>query len=444
MAGGLLTACLLSGAPAADKEVKEAIDAPVNEADVKKAIDKGVAYLKDAQAKDGSWGGSREGKLTASAGYRAGITALAGLALLEAGVSPKEDTIKNAADNLRGSVPELTWTHSVAATILFLDRLEEKDDVPLIKTLTVRLLAGQSTDGGWGYECPKIAVDTVAKWSKPDDYTKGIAKALKDLNTEALKQPGVGRLMPGQGVFVAGMTENSCSEFAVMGLWIGRRIGVPAHAAMSKFESYCRKSQNADGTFPYSTALRGFNNGHGSPCMTCAGLLGLVHCFAAANESTLLKYAKSKEPPKLAPGKGLRDIATEPAMKKGLAALEASFAPAPVPAKPGVPVPDTWSPNGLWFYMGLWSIERVGMAYGREKLVKLDWYNWGARLLLKHQEKDGSWAAGAAKMSITGADLNTAFALLFLRKADLTSDLSLVNKGVLPPPKLATTADGEK
>ena len=52
-----------------------------------------------------------------------------------------------------------THTYSIALSILFLDLLGDSDDVPLIESLMVRLLAGQdATFGGWGYTCPIISM----------------------------------------------------------------------------------------------------------------------------------------------------------------------------------------------------------------------------------------------------------------------------------------------
>jgi hypothetical protein len=47
-----------------------------------------------------------------------------------------------------------------------------------------------------------------------------------------------------------------------------------------------------------------------------------------------------------------------------------------------------------------------------------DWYAWGSEILLAAQEADGSWRGRF------GADIDTSFALLFLRRANLTSDLT--------------------
>ena len=39
----------------------------------------------------------------------------------------------------------------------------------------------------------------------------------------------------------------------------------------------------------------------------------------------------------------------------------------------------------------LWSVERMGMLYGRRTIDDREWYPWGADLLLPVQQGNGSW-----------------------------------------------------
>src|SRR5262249_54493676 len=74
---------------------------------------------------------------------------------------------------------------------------------------------------------------------------------------------------------------------------------------------------------------------------------------------------------------------------------------------------------GLYF---LWSVERVGVLYNLRTIGGKDWYRWGADLLVKHQGADGSWACGGYWGSSHHVD--TSFALLFLKRANRTRDLT--------------------
>src|SRR5262249_44964189 len=87
---------------------------------------------------------------------KAGPTALAGLTLLECGVSLDDRAIQTAADVVRKGSVDMTHTYSLALSILFLDRLGEPEDVSLIQSMAIRLLAGQNPKGGWSYSCPAI------------------------------------------------------------------------------------------------------------------------------------------------------------------------------------------------------------------------------------------------------------------------------------------------
>jgi hypothetical protein len=62
-------------------------------------------------------------------------------------------------------------------------------------------------------------------------------------------------------------------------------------------------------------------------------------------------------------------------------------------------------------YYLLYSVERICMASGIEKLGTRDWYADGASLLVRSQSGQGLWAGG------NGTIIDTCMALLFLRKA---------------------------
>jgi len=137
--GVLTLALLLLTAWPAPAATKDAIDA---------AVDRGVKYLKGLQQNDGTW-----------AGDPTGMTALAGLTLMECGVPTDDDSVQKAAAAVRQGAINTDQTYSISLSILFLDRLGEEADVPLIESLTVRLLAGQGELNGWTYSCPKISFE---------------------------------------------------------------------------------------------------------------------------------------------------------------------------------------------------------------------------------------------------------------------------------------------
>ena len=87
------------------------------------------------------------------------------------------------------------------------------------------------------------------------------------------------------------------------------------------------------------------------------------------------------------------------------------------------------------------------MLYGLSEVGDRDWYRWGAEILVTNQTKYGSWPLASApspaavfvNKAITPAYVRTSFALLFLKRSNLTKDLTAklpfkpaeLNKGII-------------
>lgn len=147
---------------------------PALQQHVERSLEGGIEYLRRQQHADGSWGHQ-----TGVAGKRftPGITALVGLTLLECGVPAKDGQVRAVAHYLRRRMPELTTTYSISLALLFFDRLDDKDDAARIRTLALRLLAGQKTSGGWDYYCPVL---------KDEEELGLLARLYKDRPTNGL------------------------------------------------------------------------------------------------------------------------------------------------------------------------------------------------------------------------------------------------------------------
>ncbi len=120
---------------------------PREQAAVDRAIDGGVQFLKATTQKNGTWAlfGAR---------HAIGYAALPGLTLLECGVPADDPILQQTARCLRSHTAKLDTTYELSLAILFLDRLGDPQDSKLIQTFALRLIAGQSATGGWGYKCP--------------------------------------------------------------------------------------------------------------------------------------------------------------------------------------------------------------------------------------------------------------------------------------------------
>jgi hypothetical protein len=117
---------------------------------VNDAVARGVAYLQRTQLKSGTWA-------KIGVGHRIGYAVLPGLTLLECGVPPSDPNIQQAAHYLRVRSAKLDTTYDLALGILFLDRLGDPQDKKIIQMFALRLIAGQSMTGGWGYKCPLLS-----------------------------------------------------------------------------------------------------------------------------------------------------------------------------------------------------------------------------------------------------------------------------------------------
>lgn len=383
-----------------------------NQEQIDTAIARGAAYLKD-HFKGGAGNGQNHG---------IGPAALAGIALLEARTPADDPTLKGIAAAVRDRAYGENQTYQAALSLIFLDRLEDKADVPLIQLLGVRLMAGQNGRGGWTYQCGQAGDEgrLRAGLKGPLPPGKDGAKGPPGLHPLVQEYANTALANPGAG---GGPTDdNSNTQFAVLALWVARRHGVPTDRALDLIERRFMTTQDAQGGWPYAS-----DGGGATPSMTCAGLLGLATAIGRREEKRAAVVAakdpeptqvksdhpffnpppradgKAPPPPKKAAATDARDVAAARAF--------AALGPPVVAAVRGLHRDN----HGLYF---LWSVERVGVLYGHDKIGGVDWYALGADLLVRAQGPKGEWYAGA------GADVDTAFAVLFLCKANLARDLT--------------------
>jgi hypothetical protein len=214
--------------------------------------------------------------------------------------------------------------------------------------------------------------------------------------------------------------DNSNTQFAILALWVARRYGIPADAALARVDTRFRTSQHADGGWGYLPVSSG-GRGGSTAAMTCAGLLGLAVAHGTANDVTLRTDAKA------AKGKAPRDPAKDPAVRAGLLALGTAIDHPQAKRKGRGQVPVMGRTNRGYYF--LWSLERVAVAYGLETIGTKDWYAWGSEILLANQDPDGGWHG-----EYRAAGVDTCFALLFLRRANLAKDLTASLKGRVQDP----------
>lgn len=377
--GTAILAMVATLAPAARAEVdNDKIDA---------AADRAVAFLKSNQSRQGYWVYNAPTDVE----NNIGATSLAGLALLESNVRHDDPVLVAAANNVRAAGHSLSRTYGICLAILFLDRYGEAKDKGLIRTLALRLAAGQNqNDGGWSYQCPTLSGAQETFWM---GELKKFQKA-KDF--------------AGSGQAGGNASDNSNTQFAVLAMWVARQHGIPVEYPLFKAEWHFRSTQGADGGWGYGGST-GLATGS-TPSMTCSGLLGLAVAYGAKREQQASLKARDGDKlegnaPTKPTGTPRLDIATDPAVVKAkelIANVIRNNQPRGIP-------------HFLYF---LWSLERVSVTYKFKDYGGIDWYEYGVNLLLNSQQKNGSWEHE------DGVNIDTCFALLFLRKANLVGDIS--------------------
>jgi hypothetical protein len=442
-----------------------------DDAAIRQAIQRGVTYLKGLQERStGIWpfvdedggpgprpgggrrppfGGGGPGPRVAPNQARIGATALAGLTLLECDVPDDDPAIRKAADAVRRASVGLTDTYSVSLAILFLDRLGDPGDKVLIESLAVRLLAGQNSTGGWTYQCPPISQEETARLTayvrKRTQQAKGqpasgSGRANPDKAKISVEIQQQLRLINPNRLGMPRYSDNSNTKFATLALWVARRHGMPVEQALQMVENRFRGSQNADGGWGYLPGRGGRGDLQESVgSMTCAGLLGLAIGHGVSQVTMHTGRGGAAAAPGQAPP---RDLTQDPAIRAGFRFLGIIMSQ-PI-GKVGGDQPPLSGPKGDEYY-SLWAIERVGVAYDLRTIGDQDWYSWGAEFLLGQQDTTGGWTHVGEPTNVgrqghryrsryAAGGVDTCFALLFLRQANLSRDLTVSLTGRAPDP----------
>lgn len=448
-AAGLLALFLIATAPGATGATPKEIE---------KSLKGGTDALK---ARYGRAAGGVGGPPVVGGDNNHGIgpTALAGLALLEAGIPGDDPAVKNITAQVREASYSQHRTYQVSLCLMYLDRYGDTSDVPLIQMLAVRLLVGQTNGGGWSYDCcaavPPADVERL-KGLKQQQLVAGNGGGGKDAPkmhpevekygqslVNARNQPGGAPGGPPPGAAGA-MDDNSNTQFAVLGVWLARKHGVPVEASLEAIEKKFIGTQDArTGNWSYSGVVAvGPGLGGlpaGSPTMYCAGLVGMATAIARREERQLKSNppggTKTDAPPKpggkpgdpfynppagTAPppkaGGGRPADARDLVVQRAFAGLGLVLADQLRSGRGLLLANVTHNIGDMYF---LWSMERVGVIYDVDKIGGVDWYDVGSTAIVRSQSPDGSWAVGGY-----GADVNTSFAVLFLCRSNLARDLS--------------------
>jgi hypothetical protein len=412
------------------------------QAKVDKAIERGILYLKHLQRSSGAIPNESRPNLPDHPSLVVGYTILPALALLECGVTQDDPVIQKAALLLRKKVSKLECTYELALAIMFLDRLGDRKDEETIRTLATQLIAGQSYTGGWTYRCPRLTTeqetnlvkklraiqDNLAAGKQPP--REGEKRGDADRDPERELPANLAKLAVFQkpetlfdrkeilgknrSILYVGDTDNSNTQFAMLGLWAARRHKLPLvptfRLAAKRFEC----SQGEDGSWDYHYHYGGQPAKPYYRTNTAVGLLALAIDSVASPADKDMQVRRRKK------------------IIRGLTALNRLI---------DEPVERVTRQSTTPDYYLLWTIERVATLYDLRAFGGKDWYRWGMERLIVNQHPRGYWppAYEDNMKGSYGSNPNTSFALMFLKHSNLTKDLTAklpfksgeLNKGIM-------------
>lgn len=356
---GALTVCRPPALPAQPKK-------QVTAEEVLQAINLGKSYLTRQQNDDGSWTTSVQGPTD----FKAGVTSLVLLALINSGMTADDRPIQRGLTYLRTKVrePEPDWVYEIALMAMALQAANEDEgrrDLVRIQQLARKLEAAQTEKGpqrgSWGY--------TVSGKNRGD----------------------------WEG-------DRSNAQYAILGLHAAAEAGVTINRrTWERARQHWLDTQRADGGWNYTSESR-FQGQQSKGSMTVAGIASLVICDAHLRDAT------QDETPD---GEPLccQMQQEDQALENALAWMARNSSPNNAGMNPGSPGQNS---RVLYYAYG---IERAGRLSARRFFGNQDWYRAWARFLVRNQNKIqdiGSWKGSGdyEKDPIIG----TSFALLFLSK----------------------------
>jgi hypothetical protein len=336
---------------------------PVNQRAIDYAVERGGEFLIAELARP------IEGKFAEKVKY--GRDELILYALAHVGVSyVNRRAYATALEEI--STQELRNTYQASLTALALEAIDKGKYQWRLAQCAQFLVDNQCANGQWSYGQPVKYPDTIPKGPGKDG---GIGTVASIRITRNGKGPPRG--------------DNSNSQYAALGLraCAGAGIQLPDDV-FATAAKWWEKNQGKDGGWGYADAGQMGDPSYGS--MTAGGVASLL----------IFRHLQRQDP------------ANHPPVKKALAWLGSNFTVTENPY---------YERSYQWHHYWLYAVERAGILGGTEKLGPHWWYSEGVDHLLKAQDqKYGNWISLSEKgglESVGGAAADTAFAILFLRRA---------------------------
>ena len=337
--------------------------APPSQPKIDAAVERGARYLLTELAK-----GLRDDRRPKN--EEQGLEELVLYAISHAGLDLSRES-GHAAALERILSKELRWTYGTSLTALALESIDKTKHMWRIAQCGQFLVDNQCVNGQWSYGKPVKMPSNI-----PAGPTKDSGGSTRTVASIKIARQGKG---PPNG-------DNSNSQYAILGIraCAGAGVQIPDDVVKGAL-AWWERAQNKDGGWGYAADGEASDPSHGS--MTAGGLASVIIC------RHMLKL----------------DTQKHGSIKKGFDWMGSNFN---IKENPGYHKPYQW--HHYWLY----AIERAGILGGTEKMGPHAWYAEGAHHLLGSQLTDGSWHSCTDKFeSIGGPAADTAFAILFLRRA---------------------------
>lgn len=291
----------------------------LSEARVLESIDLAKRALIGQQKQNGSW---------TATNHVTGVTALATLALLNAGMTPDDPEIRRA----------LTW-------------LRDNDNSALVYEVSLLLMV---------YATVKDRQDRVRM--------KRLANDLEDAQIRRGAAEGCWTYATKDGLLQGG-GDHSNGQFAVLGLYEAAHAGVSvSRETWERARAHWERTQCADGGWNYTPS----SGSSGTGSMTVAGIAAAVMTAAMLQEDGELDANGNPD--------CCTKIEEDLTLKRGLRWLEKNFSVGSNPR------------GGGWLFYYLYGLERAGRLSGQRFFGDNDWYRQGARFLVsRQQQRTGFW-----------------------------------------------------
>ncbi len=313
----------VAGVPAQGPPQKRPAKEPLVE-QVRKAIDRGTKFLRDQQRRDGGWESEAVSPLMPG-----GCSALALLALLNAGVKPDDPVVRAGLDYLRAQP---------------LDGGQKVYVVGLMAMVFAE--AGQNVD--------LLRVQDCVNW---------LLQARVQSNGQ-LQGWSYGTGGGGRG---GGIPDNSNSQYALLGLHAGKTAGAKIDRAVwESIRKFYIDTKKADGGWYYREMA-----GSTTLTMTTAGLCGLLIAGMELNEGREL-FQPDGTTTNCGHYEENRPVA------EALGWVTRNF---------------TYDLSAGRTFYNYYGIERAGRLSGLRFLGDHDWYRAGCERLVAMQRDNGAWRA---------------------------------------------------